>query len=172
MQTATDKATAIRSMQLMGTGSLDEFRELYASDCWNRESKDEPPATRDKGPEAMYATALWLRAAFSDMAFEIHDSTQEGDLVTVHATFSGRQTGTFVAWAPDATIAMAFPARGRSFAVTHSHWFRMKNGKIVEHWANRDDRSMGDQLGWTPPTPVYLARMLIARRQAQRAVHT
>ena len=55
----------------------------------------------------------------------------------MHATFSGRQTGTFVAWAPDATIAMAFPPRGRSLAVTHSHWFRMKDGKVVEHWANR-----------------------------------
>lgn len=60
----------------------------------------------------------------------------------------GRQTGTFVAYAPDASIAMAFPPRGASFAVTQSHWFRMKDGKVAEHRANRDDRSMGEQLGW------------------------
>lgn len=167
METATE--TAIRSMHLMGAGSLDEFRDVYTPDCHNREAKDEPPACRGEGPEAQYATALWLREAFSDLAWEVHDSVQEGDLVTVHATMSGRQTGTFVAYAPDASIKMAFPPRGRSFAVTQSHWFRMKDGKVAEHWANRDDRSMGDQLGWTPPSPVYLARMLMARRRTQQA---
>jgi hypothetical protein len=44
----------------------------------------------------------------------------------------------------------------------------MKDGKVAEHWANRDDRSMGEQLGWTPPTPIYLASMLLARRRARR----
>jgi predicted ester cyclase len=168
MTTTDEKAVAIRSMHLMSAGSLEEFREVYTSDCHNREAKDEPPASRGEGPEAMYATALWLREAFSDLVWEVHDSVQEDDLVTVHATMSGRQTGTFVAYGPDASVAMAFPPRGRSFAVTQSHWFRMRDGKVAEHWANRDDRSMGDQLGWTPPTPVYLAKMLLARRQAQR----
>jgi len=32
-------------------------------------------------------------------------------------------------------------------------------------WANRDDLTMGKQLGWTPPTPIYLAKMLLTRRQ-------
>jgi hypothetical protein len=26
---------------------------------------------------------------------------------------------------------------------------------------------MGEQLGWTPPTPIYLAKMLLAKRRAQ-----
>lgn len=167
-QTTADKATAIRSMHLMAAGGLDEFQEVYTPDSHNREAKDEPPACRGHGPEALHATALWLREAFSALTWEVHDSVQEDDLVTVHATLSGRQTGTFVAYAPDASVAMAFPPRGRSFAVTQTHWFRMRDGKIAEHWANRDDRSMGDQLGWTPPTPVYLVTMLLARRRARR----
>ena len=44
----------------------------------------------------MYVTAPWLREAFSDLTWEVHDSVQEDDLVTVHATMTGRQTGTFV----------------------------------------------------------------------------
>jgi hypothetical protein len=45
----------------------------------------------------------------------------------------------------------------------------MRDGKVAEHWANRDDLGMGQQLGWTPPTPLYLARMLLARRRVRRA---
>jgi predicted ester cyclase len=168
MITIDEKAVAIRSLHLMGTGSLDEFREVYTPDCHNREAKDEPPDCRGAGPEAMYATALWLRGAFSDLTWEVHDSVHEDGVVAVHATMSGRQTGTFVAYAPDASVAMAFPARGRSFAITQSHWFRMRGGRVAEHWANRDDLGMGQQLGWNPPTPIYLVRMLLARRTAQQ----
>ena len=163
-----DKATCIRAMHLMGTGTFDEFAEVYAADAVNRESKEEPPDTRGAGPAAFHASARWLRRAVPDMAFDIHDVIGEGDLVTVHATMSGHQTGEFVAHRRDGTVAMAFPPRGRHFAVTHSHWFRMHDGRIVEHWANRDDRSMGDQLGWTPPSPIYLARMLLARRRLRQ----
>jgi hypothetical protein len=27
---------------------------------------------------------------------------------------------------------------------------------------------MGEQLGWNPPTPIYLVKMLLARRRARR----
>jgi hypothetical protein len=79
-----------------------------------------------------------------------------------------RQTGPFVAYRPDAKVAAVFPPRGRTFTVTQTHWFRMKDGKVAEHWANRDDLGMGQQLGWNPPTPLYLARMLLASRRAHR----
>ena len=69
----------------------------------------------------------------------------------------------------DAHVEVAFPARGRRFAVTQTHWFRVDGGTVVEHWANRDDLGMGRQLGWTPPTPLYLARMVVATRRARTA---
>ena len=40
---------------------------------------------------------------------------------------------------------------------------------MAEHWANRDDLGMGQQLGWNPPTPTYLVRVLVATRRARRA---
>ncbi|WP_245561412.1 ester cyclase [Actinomycetospora chiangmaiensis] len=153
----------------MATGSLEEIAEVYGPEATNREAKGEPPTTRGRGPEAIYATALWLRQAYSDPRWEVHDAVQEGDLVVLHATMSGRQTGPFIAYADDASVEMVFPPRGgRAFAVTQTHWFRMKDGKIDEHWANRDDLGLGQQLGWTPPSPIYLARMLTARRRARR----
>lgn len=164
-----DKATCIRSLDLMATGTVEEFAEVYDPEATNREAKDEPPTTRGTGPEAFHATARWLREAYSDLHWEVHDAVQEGDLVVLHTTMSGRQTGPFTAYREDAEVEMVFPPRGgRTFAVTQSHWYRMKDGKIVEHWANRDDLGQGQQLGWTPPTPAYLASMLLARRRARR----
>ena len=81
---------------------------------------------------------------------------------------SGRHTGPFVAYGPDARPKVAFPATGRAFAVTQTHWFRIADGKVIEHWANRDDLGQAVQLGWVPPTPIYLLRMARAKRKAQR----
>jgi len=164
-----DISTAIRSMRLMATGDLADLTAVYTADTVNRESRNEPPDTRGSGPAALYATARWLRGAFSELAWEIHDAVQDGDLVVVHATMSGRQTGPFVSYDPDGGIAAVFPPLGRRFAVTQTHWFRMRDGKVAEHWANRDDLGMGQQLGWTPPSPWYIARMLLARRRMRRA---
>jgi predicted ester cyclase len=164
-----EKETAIRSMHLMASGSLADLEAVYTADAVNREAEDEPPDTRGVGPAALHATARWLRTAFSELAWEIHEAVQDGDLVVVHATMSGRQTGPFVAYGPDAAVTAVFPPLGRRFAVTQTHWFRMRDGKVAEHWANRDDLGMGQQLGWTPPTPPYLVRMLLARRRARRA---
>ena len=43
----------------------------------------------------------------------------------------------------------------------------MAEGKVIEYWANRDDLGMAQVLGWTPPTPVDLVRMLLARCRAR-----
>lgn len=163
----SDTAVAVTSIHAMASGSLADFHRLYTADAVNREAKDEPPDARGSGPGALYATAIWLRTAFSDLAWQIHDVAHQGDLVVAHVTMSGRQTGPFVAYGPDAAIAAVFPPLGRTFSVTQTHWFRMRDGRVAEHWANRDDLGMGRQLGWNPPSPWYLVRMLLATRRAR-----
>ena len=167
-QVGDDIAVAVASLHAMGTGTLADLQSLYTADAVNREAVTEPPDTRGTGPAAVYATASWLRTAFSDLTWTVHDVAHDRDLVVVHATMSGRQTGPFVAYQPDAEVAVAFPPRGRTFAVTQTHWFRMRDGRVAEHWANRDDLGMGQQLGWNPPTPGYLVRMLLETRRARR----
>ena len=165
---ANDTAVAIASLHAMGSGTLADFETLYTADVVNREAESEPPETRGTGPAAMFATALWLRSAFSDLSWGVYDVVHDGDLVVIHGTMSGRQTGPFVAYRPDAEVAAVFPPRGRTFTITQTHWFRMRDGRVAEHWANRDDLGMGQQLGWNPPTPLYLVRMLLAGRRARR----
>jgi predicted ester cyclase len=134
----------------------------------NREAVDEPPACRVPGPAGFHATAEWLRGVFDELTFEIHEAVAQGDLVVVHVTMHGRQTGVMVVHGPDGGVADAFPPNGRRVASTQTHWFRMADGLIVEHWANRDDIGTGKQLGWIPPSPRYLVRMARAKRRARR----
>ena len=48
----------------------------------------------------------------------------------------------------EARPEQAFPPTGKRIATTQTHWFRIADGKVVEHWANRDDLGTGMQLGW------------------------
>ena len=163
-----DTESCVRSMAIMASGDLAELTAIVHPEATNREAKDEPPGCRGRGPAAFVATALWLRAAYADLSFEIHDAVADGELVVVHSTMSGRQTGPFVSYDVHGEVAQAFPPTGRTFAITQTHWFRMRDGLVVEHWANRDDLGMATQLGWVPPTPLFLWRMAKARRHARR----
>lgn len=167
------KALCARSIHIMADGDLRDFAAVVHPNARNREAEAEPPACRGTGPAAFYATALWLRSAYADLHWEIHDMVADGDLVVVHATMSGRQVGTFVGYGPEGTPVQAFPTRGRKFGTTQTHWFRVADGKVIEHWANRDDLGTAAQLGWVPPSPVYVLRMMLglrqARQQAQKA---
>ena len=161
------KTLCERSIALMADGTLEEFRTVVHPEATNREAVDEPPAARGKGPEAFYATALWLREAYADLKWDIHDVVAEDELVVIHATMSGRQVKPFVTYDAQAVPAQAFPSNGRTFAVTQSHWFRVQDGLVIEHWANRDDLGNAMQLGWIPPTPLFLLRMFLATRRAR-----
>jgi hypothetical protein len=88
--------------------------------------------------------------------------------VVIHNTMSGRQTGTAVIYGVDGGVLQAMPATGKRFATTQTHWFRLRDGLVIEHWANRDDQGTAMQLGWVPPTPWFLARALLATRRARR----
>ena len=161
------KRLCVESMHLMATGDLADFERVVHPRAVNREAKDEPPAAHDPGPDGFYATALWLRVAFAELAFEVHDVVAEGDVVVVHNTMSGRHHGPMVQY-EHGEVTTVFPPTDRTFASTQSHWFRVADGMVIEHWANRDDIGTALQLGWIPPSPGFLIRMAFARRRARR----
>ena len=68
---ATTSELGRRSVMMMSAAPLREFREVYHRDAVNREAHAEPPQSRGTGPDAFYATARWLRAAFSDLSFTV-----------------------------------------------------------------------------------------------------
>jgi predicted ester cyclase len=155
-------------MEIMASGSRADFDSVVHPNAFNRESEAEPPATRGRGPGAFHASALWLRSAFAELRFDIDHVVVEGEIAVVHTTMRGRHTGPFVVYDERGAIAQVFAPTGRTFAVTQSHWLRVEEGRVVEHWANRDDLGQALQLGWVPPTPLSLLRNAWAKRTARR----
>jgi predicted ester cyclase len=135
----------------MALGTLDDFRELVHAEAVNREAGIEPPECRGRGPAAWYATALWLRNMAPDIGWEIHEVIADGDLIAVHCTMTGHQTGDHTHYDTAGNVQRVIPASNRPFATTQTHWMRFKDGKLIEHWANRDDLTMNLQLGWLAP---------------------
>jgi len=160
-------AVCVRSIHIMADGSLADFQAVIHPGAANREAAHEPAAARGRGPAAFHASALWLRAAFSDLRWDIHQVAADGEVVAVHVTMSGRHTGPFARYDAAGAVSQVMPPTGKTFAATQTHWFRLADGKIIEHWANRDDLALAQQAGWIPPTPRYLARMAIARRKTR-----
>jgi predicted ester cyclase len=162
-------SVAIRSIHTMASGRRADFDEVVHPAARDRENKVQPPSSRVPGPAGFYSTAMWLRAAFADLHYDIHYAVADGDLVAVNSTMNGRHVDTFVVYREDGDVDAAFPPTGRTFAMAQSHWCLFKDGKIIEHWATRDDLGQARQLGWLPPSPAYLIRCALAKRRAVRA---
>ena len=76
----------------------------------------------------------------ADSAFAIEDLIAEGDRVAVRLTASATQVGPF----------MGLPPSGKSYAIGEIHIFRVRNGRVVEHWHQFDSLGMLRQLGAMP----------------------
>ena len=76
----------------------------------------------------------------SDAAFTIEDMIAEADRVAVRLTAGARQTGEF----------MGMPPSGKSYRIGEIHIFRIRDGKISEHWHQFDSMGMMSQLGALP----------------------
>ena len=158
----------VRSIHAMAKGDRADFDSLYHPRAVDRENRIQPPSSRVQGPACFYSTALWLRAAFEGLHYDIHHAVADDNLVVVNCTMNGRHTAPWTVYAEDGAVDNVFPPTGRTFAMTQSHWFRLEDGLIIEHWANRDDLGMARQLGWLPPSPAFLFKMARAKRRALR----
>ena len=76
----------------------------------------------------------------SDAAFTIEDMIAEADRVAVRLTAGARQIGEF----------MGMPPSGKSYTIGEIHIFRIRDGKVSEHWHQFDSMGMMSQLGALP----------------------
>jgi predicted ester cyclase len=85
-----------------------------------------------------------LQGAFSELRYEVLALIAERDLVAVRTMMHGVHTGPM----------RELPATGKPFAQSQSHWFRIVDERIAEHWATRDDLGFLHQVGIVPVARV------------------
>ena len=157
-------------LQVVAAGDMIGAARNVSKTYINHRSSDEPIDTREPGPKGFQKTIAWLHRAFTDMRFEIHAVAFNQDVAALHVTLHGRQHGPFVVHdSPDGSVTDAFPSNGRTFSARQIHWITVRDGVVVEHDAVRDDLSMAQQLGWLPPTPIFIVRMLFCKFKEARA---
>lgn len=66
----------------------------------------------------------------------------EGDTVAVRILSEGTNLGAFNG---------VLPPTGKHFVARQSHWFRVADNKLAEHWATREDLPAMLQLGILQP---------------------
>ena len=123
----------------------------YIDEAWNRHNIDATdelvsPEYINHAASAEYQRAgvkyslNWLFSVFPDHRFDIEDIAADGQTVAVRGTMVATHEGELMG---------IEPTRKRVTA-QQSHWFRVVDGKLAEHWAVRDDLGTMQQLGVLP----------------------
>ncbi len=115
-------------------GDTEAMRKQLSADFVDHEM---PPGTA-QGPEPALRGREMLLQAFPDLSVKIEDIVAEGDRVAVRATWQGTHTGLF--------LPLSLPPTNRKVAITGMVFWRIRDGRIVERWANVDRALMKQQL--------------------------
>jgi predicted ester cyclase len=126
--------------ELFEKGNLEAADELIHPEFVNHEAPPDNP----QGPEGLKATITWLRGLWGPMRAEIEDEICEGDKVVARMIMHGHHVGEF----------LGKPPTGKEFAAEHIHIWRLRDGKVIEHWSVRDDLGQALQLGLIPAAPA------------------
>jgi predicted ester cyclase len=93
----------------------------------------------------MRRTASWLLGQFPDLHMAIEALVAQDDLVVVRVLTTGTNLG---------PLNGMLPPTGNRFTARQTHWFRVADGRLAEHWATREDLPAVLQLGVIrPPGP-------------------
>jgi steroid delta-isomerase-like uncharacterized protein len=122
--------------EVINGGNVDIVPELFSEEYVDHSA---PPGA-PPGLAAVKMIPAFFRAAFSDLHFTIDEMVAEGDIVATRVTGHGTNDGPF----------MGMPATGREATWSSMGFFRVKDGKIVEHWGVPDLFSLMSQLGAIP----------------------
>lgn len=128
-----------RCMQAFDAHDLDSAMTLVADDFVNHAAV--PDAQGAKGLRRIFEK---LYVAFPDQRTTVQDVLADGDRVVCRVSIEGTNSGPLPF--PNAKVG----GTGKRFKTEQIHIFRVANGKIVEHWAGRDDIGMLRQLGLPP----------------------
>jgi steroid delta-isomerase-like uncharacterized protein len=123
--------------EVVNKGNFDVVEELFHDEYVDHVA---PPGT-PPGFEGVKAIFKMFRTGFPDVKFTIDEMIGEGDYVATLVHGEGTHTGQFV----------EFPPSGKHAIWRSVGFFRIEDGKIIEHWGIPDLLGLLIQIGVIPP---------------------
>ena len=130
MSTEQNKALVRRFItEVFEQGRMEAVDELCADDfighTWGNADKAGLKAAMER-----------VAKGLADAHFKVEDMIAEDDRVVVRVTASARHVGD----------VMGLPATGRSYEISEIHIFKLRDGKIAEHWHEYNPGAIMKQL--------------------------
>src|ERR671915_1524400 len=119
-------------------GNLDFIDKNFSSDFVSHGTFPGQPTNRD----SVKSVISTVRNAIPDLHITIEDMLAEGDKVASRWVTKGTHKGGDL---------MGAKPTGNKISVSETVVVRVKDGKVVEGWANRDDLGFLQQIGLIPP---------------------
>ena len=116
-------------------GNVDAVDKLVTSDFTPHSWGSVPP-----GADSLKQAVKRVAAGLSDVSMKIEDMIAEEDKVAVRLTARAAHQGEF----------MGLPATGKSYTISETHIFHLRDGKVAEHWRDADMLGLMQQLGALP----------------------
>ena len=117
--------------EVLTAGRVETIDELVAPDFVSH-TWDMTDAGRDK----LKDTTPQMHQRLTDVSMTVEDLVMEGDQVVARLTSTATPTGDF----------MGVPAAGKRYTIGEIHWFRLREGQLVEHWHQIDGLGLMRQL--------------------------
>ncbi len=136
----TNKATVRRYREIYNASQLDKLEEVLSPDLKPHATM---PGVPWNGLESARQIHLMTKSIFPDLHTTTEDLIAEGDLVVERWTQTQTHTG-------GPFFIGNIPPSGKRITTTGISIYRIKDGKIVEHWADMDFLGVLQQVGAVP----------------------
>jgi predicted ester cyclase len=146
---AKNKAFVLGCMELMNQKKIDAYMECWANDVTNN--------TRVNTREGVRRTVLDIFNTFPDFHWQILGATAEGDTVVVETMQIGTHLGVATTGFNGGGL-LGVAATGKRMEIRAMHKWIIKDDKVIQQQAVREDLVMMRQLGLAPPPPQTPAR--------------
>ena len=121
---ATSEALINEAIALLWGGEPERVEEIVDPDYL-----DHAASGLERGARSFELDRRALREAFADAEVTPQEVIVTGDLAVARVRFRGLHVGPWAQLEPS----------GRSLAWEEIHIWRVRNGRLIEHWACRDD---------------------------------
>jgi predicted ester cyclase len=138
-----NKAVVRRQFDYLNSGNV-----AGASALWAPQALNHGQEVDRTGIARVYESLRSLKERHT-----LHEMVAEGEWVAVRTTCSGVHAASPKIPVNHGIFTGTSPT-GRAYEVQHMHLFRVVNGQLTEHWANRDDLGAATQVGFTLTPPA------------------